>query len=483
MNRFEKKFLTLFLSLFIMISIQNNLVNAENTFAQVVEGFDWGPCVTKMIIHLDSQITVGSEEGILDSTAFSVLTTLKTYVKNDDEQPIDLNIEQMRTVEKAYTSDEKGNYIKETTNYITLELLCNPKIGNPFTYNLITLVNEWSDPYTSVITLTKDVTSGTTTLTSTDFSVNQQPTKNFNILIDDVFTINKTHTVDKTLTYGYYQCTNTTNKGLLIWIHGMGEGGTDNKIVLYGNRVTALADTKIQTDLKNNCDILVVQTPTFWLELDNKGKEIYSPEIYTETFKSLVDKYVSENNIAEDRIYIGGCSMGGFMTMNMLLNYPGYFAAAYFAAEAYLDEYISDKQIQSIKNIPMWFIHSENDKTVNISLHTNATYKRLQDAGATDLHYSHYDKVVDTSRNYDVDGAQYEYDGHWSWVYLFNDECKDGDETVFTWIVKQTNPNFVNESNASNDSGNQINVDDSESSLWFNKISTLFSLFIFIFIF
>ena len=72
MNKFEKKFLTLFLSLFIMISIQNNSVNAENTFAQVVEGFDWGPCVTKMIIHLDSQITVGSEEGILDNTAFSV---------------------------------------------------------------------------------------------------------------------------------------------------------------------------------------------------------------------------------------------------------------------------------------------------------------------------------------------------------------------------------------------------------------------------
>ena len=50
--------IVLVLSLFIMISIQNNLVNAENTFAQVVEGFDWGPCVTKMVIHLDTQITV-----------------------------------------------------------------------------------------------------------------------------------------------------------------------------------------------------------------------------------------------------------------------------------------------------------------------------------------------------------------------------------------------------------------------------------------
>ena len=421
-----------------------------------------------MIIHLDSQITVGSEEGKLDSTAFSVLTTLKGYGVTTDGQITEENIEQVRTVENAYTSDEKGNYIKETTNYITLELLCNPTVGNPFYYNLQTQVNEWSDPYTSVITLTKDVTSGTTTLTSTDFSVNQQPTKNFNILIDDVFTINKTHTVDQTLTYGYYQCTNTTNKGLLIWIHGMGEGGTDNKIVLYGNKVTALANTTIQGDLKNNCDILIVQTPTFWLDLTKEGKEVYYPEKYTETFKSLVDKYVSENNIAKDRIYIGGCSMGGFMTMNMLLNYPTYFAAAYFAAEAYKDEYISDEQIQSIKNIPMWFIHSENDETVNISLHTNATYKRLQDAGATDLHYSHYDNVVDTSRKYDVDEAQYEYDGHWSWVYLFNDECKDGDETVFTWIVKQTNPNVE---------------DDSSYSFWFNKISILVCLFIFILIF
>ena len=175
--------------------------------------------------------------------------------------------------------------------------------------------------------------------------------------------------------------------------------------------------------------------------------------------------------------------MGGFMTMNMLLNYPTYFAAAYFAAEAYADQYISDEQIQSIKNIPMWFIHAENDGTVNISLHTNATYKRLQDAGATDLHYSHYDNVVDTSRKYDVDGAQYEYNGHWSWIYLFNDECKDGDETVFTWIVKQTNPNIKDDSNTSNASKSDVSDDSSSYSFWFNKISILVSLFIFIFIF
>ena len=175
--------------------------------------------------------------------------------------------------------------------------------------------------------------------------------------------------------------------------------------------------------------------------------------------------------------------MGGFMTMNMILNYPDYFAAAYFAAEAYSDEYISDEQIQSIKHIPMWFIHAEQDPTVNISTHTNATYKRLQDAGASDLHYSHYDKVVDTSRKYDVDGAQYEYDAHWSWVYLFNDECKDGSDTVFTWLAKINNPYYNNSDSLNLNSIPQLTDQEYSNSYWLNKISILFNLFVLIFIF
>ena len=123
-----------------MLSIQNNYVKAENTFAQVVEGFDWGPCVTKMVIKLDNQITVGSENGNLDATAFSVVTTMRGYPTNED--PSATTTEQTRTVEKAYTSDEKGNYKNAATNYITLELTCNPKVGNPFYYNLQTQVNE-----------------------------------------------------------------------------------------------------------------------------------------------------------------------------------------------------------------------------------------------------------------------------------------------------------------------------------------------------
>ena len=157
--------------------------------------------------------------------------------------------------------------------------------------------------------------------------------------------------------------------------------------------------------------------------------------------------------------------MGGYMTMNMILNYPKFFSAAYFAAEAFQDQYISDEQIESIKNIPIWFIHAENDGTVNVSKTTNATFERLKKANAPDIHYSYYIDVLDTSRVYDyVLGSQYKYDAHWSWVYLFNDECNDNGETVFTWLSK-------------------INNDDSSSNSQFIKNSIFISLLIFTFIF
>ena len=118
MYKFIKKISTLFLSIFILISIKSDLVYSANTFSQVVEGFDWGPCVTKMVIKLDKEVSVGKENGILSENSFSVITTKKGYQEPTETEE--------RSVQKAYTSDEKGNYINKSTNYITLELLCNP---------------------------------------------------------------------------------------------------------------------------------------------------------------------------------------------------------------------------------------------------------------------------------------------------------------------------------------------------------------------
>ena len=49
----------------------------------------------------------------------------------------------------------------------------------------------------------------------------------------------------------------------------------------------------------------------------------------------MIDEFIDLHpDIDRDRVYIGGCSNGGFMTMRMLLSYPDFFAAAYPVCEA-----------------------------------------------------------------------------------------------------------------------------------------------------
>ena len=155
--------------------------------------------------------------------------------------------------------------------------------------------------------------------------------------------------------------------------------------------------------------------------------------------KALIDAYVAGNNdIDTNRIIIGGCSNGGYMTMNMIMTYPEYFAAAYPICEAYADEWITDDMLSKIVNMPIWFTHSKSDQTVNVDNYTTATYNRLIAAGAKNVYFSLFENVSDTSGNY----PGHVYDGHYSWIYTLNNECKldlEGKEvTIWEWIAGQS---------------------------------------------
>ncbi|MFC2457089.1 MAG: hypothetical protein ACFNQD_05640, partial [Prevotella intermedia] len=67
-----------------------------------------------------------------------------------------------------------------------------------------------------------------------------------------------------------------------------------------------------------------------------------------------------------DRIYVGGCSAGGYMTLNMLLQYPGFFAAAFPVCEAYPDKKITDSQLGELSKVPLWFTRSKDDETIKM---------------------------------------------------------------------------------------------------------------------
>ena len=125
------------------------------------------------------------------------------------------------------------------------------------------------------------------------------------------------------------------------------------------------------------------------------------------------------------------------MTMLLTRDYTYYFAAAFPTCEALRDSLISDAAIAKMKALPIWFTAAKTDTTVPPKDYVIPTYNRLFNAGAKDVHFSYFDKVVET-----INGAPYEYEGHWSWIYVYNNLCKYTDNgkttTIMEWLSKQS---------------------------------------------
>jgi len=218
--------------------------------------------------------------------------------------------------------------------------------------------------------------------------------------------------------------------------------------------------------------VLVPQAPTMWLDNDGTGtyktSEDEGRSYYTDALMALIEDFVASHpEIDTDRIYIGGCSNGGYMTVNMVLAFPDYFAAAYPVCEAYMAAWLTDEMVESIKDLPIWLTAAKNDGVVPIfegesdglagyklaldednnpiplDEYSNNLYNRLIEAGAGNVHFSLFDDVHDTTGLYNnAEGEPYQYMGHWSWLYTLNDQCVetiDGEETtIFQWLAAQS---------------------------------------------
>lgn len=410
----------------------------------VVEGDDWGPGVIKTILTFNAEVDATS----LDVDAFEVREEKEIF--NWMTGNLDRGIAS-REVTDVYLSDTQGNKIINTSGTtVTLEMYVSPDVGSPFIYNGNTGFNDWCAFYELHVSLTSSatITSNGMAIDGIDITpeINLTNTSQRICLGADDFNFGTyTSTSNQTFSYGEYVPTNTNEKRpLVIWLHGAGEGGSDNYIDLLGNKVTALSGSEFQTTM-NGAYILTPQSPTMWMD-DGTGN-YQSGDIgsyYTESLMELIEDYVANNpNIDTNRIIIGGCSNGGYMTMEMILTYPEYFAAAYPICEAFSDEFITDEQINALveNEVGVWFTYAKADTTVNGNLCTVPTYNRLINAGAKNVHISTFETVVDTTGRFVslVDSAAHEYNGHWSWIYFFNNKCvsDNGGGSAWTWLAKQ----------------------------------------------
>ena len=248
---------------------------------------------------------------------------------------------------------------------------------------------------------------------------------------------------DVTLTYASYEPWSLKGDGvanpLVIWLHGGGEGGVDVSVTLLGSEVVSLIRPEIQSHFtteggKDGAYVLSVQCPTMWMGTSKGFGHGEYPSLYADVLKSCIDEFVDQHpDVDRNRIYLGGCSNGGFMTMHMLLRNPRYFAAAYPTCEAYMDQYISDYEINKLAEENIWFVQSYDDTTVDAKTHCIPTFQRLMRAGAKNVWMSMFESVVG------MDDPGMPIFGHFAWCYVFNDAVTMSQEQTDADVVPTNN--------------------------------------------
>ncbi|MHC4551413.1 MAG: carboxylesterase family protein [Planctomycetota bacterium] len=132
------------------------------------------------------------------------------------------------------------------------------------------------------------------------------------------------------------------DRPLLIFLHGMGERGSDiNKVKLHG-------PPKLVEEGKEFPFIIVSpQCP---------ATGVWSYEAIK--VMALIDDISETYNVDQDRIYLTGLSMGGFGTWTLAATYPDRFAAIAPICGG------GSPHLADTINMPVWAFHGDADEVV-----------------------------------------------------------------------------------------------------------------------
>jgi predicted peptidase len=177
----------------------------------------------------------------------------------------------------------------------------------------------------------------------------------------------------------------TKKYALIIVLHGAGERGNDNEAQLkYGPKLF-LNDT---TRIKYPAIVVYPQCPKdgWWsntkVKLDSAGKYSFhfieggDPTPAMRSLLGLVEQFLDKPYINKGRVYVGGLSMGGMGTFEILRRRPDLFAAAFAMCGG--DNTLNAKIYA--KKVPMWIFHGGKDNVVP-SDHSIVMVNAIKEAG------------------------------------------------------------------------------------------------------
>lgn len=193
---------------------------------------------------------------------------------------------------------------------------------------------------------------------------------------------------------------------LVVFLHGAGERGNDNQAQLNWG-----ADLFLDSINRVKFPAIVVfpQCPSTdkWAEYNKQPDADSTGYTYTTDApvkKSLrlvgqfIDTLLSSGQIDKSRVYVGGLSMGGFGTFELLWRKPKTFAAAFPICGAMNPARVKDIR----KNLPLWIFHGDKDPIIYVA-NSRLIYRLAKEANSL-VKYTEYPGV-----------------GHDSWRNAFNE--------------------------------------------------------------
>jgi len=196
---------------------------------------------------------------------------------------------------------------------------------------------------------------------------------------------------------------------LLVFLHGAGERGDDNLRQLM-HCAAELAAPEVRQ--KYPCYLVFPQCPKdgWWssFKRDENNRMAESPGDALRLTMELIQSLLRElGDVDADRVYIGGLSMGGFGTWELLSRRPEWFAAGIAICGGG-----DPKQAASIAKVPVWAFHGDRDNVVKPE-QSVVMVEAVKKAGGN-AQLTIYPGV-----------------GHNSWEYVFKDP------KVLQWLFEQ----------------------------------------------
>ncbi len=156
---------------------------------------------------------------------------------------------------------------------------------------------------------------------------------------------------------------------LVVWLHGMGDGASEGLQVKKSN-IAYWASDEFQARFEPAGGAFIFAARS------REENNIYWSNEMLEPLRAAIDGFIAENkdNIDLSRIYVGGYSMGGKMTLKMSVAYPEMFAAAFPICPAWSPD---NEMASHLSDMPFWFVSSTRDPLVNYYLAVTPTWERI----------------------------------------------------------------------------------------------------------